>query len=930
MRSSLLLLLIAVSTTFAQKTQTDSLKKLAIGYADLGENEKAIRAFKVVSKLYLTQKNYEQFAYTNHQLAIIYTDEDKYDLTTQTLNEIINKAKNLSDTTKIKVFGEYFRAYKLATKKDLAQVYSKKIETIFNKNPSLVKHSVAYNYYRVSAYYANAEGDYEKARVYTDLLIEVRKDYPESSKSNLYNLKGLIYKNIKDYKQAMFFFEKAATVATKPQVKAYNFQLVAQCLHEQNIFLGADRYIKLAMQSRDLHQKQSKSIDNELNYYLIIAEARQAKLKKQLLLAEKKYLEALSLIRQNFKFAISAFEVTTYIDLSKLKIQQNNYKAAQNYAQDALKSANRAFKSDNLLENPIPQGAYFQLYLAKALLNKAQLFKNLFEKQNTPEYLKISNKAFLAAFESVTYLRKTYEEENSKIFLNDEVYPLYENALSVANQLINLEKNSSNIESLFKLKQFFESNILLDEIRESTIKPRFVDTETLKEEAKLNQEITETEILLAENPKNDTLKKTLNDKKIDLDFLRKKIKDKAPNFYEAKFKQNLVSINQIQAKLEDNDLVISYSLTRKNLSIISIQKKSVKHYSKVIDSTFQKHIILFRNILSNSPQGKKYNAQALSAEFYDVLIKPIEKEIEGKKRLIIIRDAELNYLPFEVLAKQRDDFLLKKYIISYAYSASLLLPVKREQKQGSGLLGFAPFANNSFQQSLFRDKNLGQLPKSGNEVEKIGGDIYLENEATKKRFYEKYRDKNIIHFATHAITDDNDPLKSFIAFYPDGTDYKLFTNELYDLDLRNTSLVMLSACETGAGKLQKGEGVMSLSRAFTYAGAKAVITTLWNAHDEASAYISERFYKHLKDGLKTDEALQKAKIDFLNSDLALRYEHPYYWANFILIGPTETIDFGTNWWVWGISIIILLFLIFMVTKFRGKSISPKQAETRIG
>uniref|UniRef100_UPI003BA74981 CHAT domain-containing protein n=1 Tax=Emticicia sp. TaxID=1930953 RepID=UPI003BA74981 len=334
--------------------------------------------------------------------------------------------------------------------------------------------------------------------------------------------------------------------------------------------------------------------------------------------------------------------------------------------------------------------------------------------------------------------------------------------------------------------------------------------------------------------------------------------------------------------------------------------------------------------LANSPQGKKYNAQALSAELYDVLIKPIEKAIEGKKRLIIIRDAELNYLPFEVLAKQKDDYLLKKYIISYAYSASLLLPVKREQKQGSGLLGFAPFANNSFQQSLFRDKNLGQLPKSGSEVEKIGGDIYLEDEATKKRFYETYRNKNVIHFATHATTDDTDPLKSFIAFYPDSADYKLFTNELYDLDLRNTSLVMLSACETGAGKLQKGEGVMSLSRAFTYAGAKAVITTLWNAHDEASAYISERFYKHLKGGIKTDEALRQAKLDFLSSDLALRYEHPYYWANFILIGPAETIDFGTNWWVWGFSIIFLLFLIFMVTKFRGKSISPKQAETRNG
>lgn len=106
----------------------------------------------------------------------------------------------------------------------------------------------------------------------------------------------------------------------------------------------------------------------------------------------------------------------------------------------------------------------------------------------------------------------------------------------------------------------------------------------------------------------------------------------------------------------------------------------------------------------------------------------------------------------------------------------------------------------------------------------------------------------------------------------------------YDLDLSQARLVVLSACEAGRGKLQKDEGIISLARAFVYAGCESIITTLWNAHDETTADISKRFHEYLKDGLQTDEALRKAKLGFLDSELKNKYEHPYYWANFVLIG----------------------------------------------
>lgn len=197
-----------------------------------------------------------------------------------------------------------------------------------------------------------------------------------------------------------------------------------------------------------------------------------------------------------------------------------------------------------------------------------------------------------------------------------------------------------------------------------------------------------------------------------------------------------------------------------------------------------------------------------------------------------------------------------------------------------------------------RDQSLVPLPFSNKEVSEIGGSIYRDKAATKKKFMENYRDNDIIYFATHAQVDDLDPSKSFIAFYPDSVDYKLYISELYNLSLESTQLVVLSACEAGSGKIQGGEGMLSLARGFAYAGCPAVIATLWNAHDESSAYLSERLHHHLHKGLMKDEALRQAKLDFMNADIGRQLNHLYYWANFILIGDASPVNSPINWWLW--------------------------------
>ncbi len=837
-----------------------------------------------------------------------------------------------TDSTRFRIYNYLGLFYKRMNRFDSCQIFYGKALQLLENNKNIKDNGTVFRFYQNQSTWEIEKNDFKQAELYMlKGLGLTTKDKSLNSAVVLQNL-AYLYMLQKKYNLALNYFKKA--IDATPSADKLPYILTNRGLCELKI-----RKYQRAKQTLDSSYLAYRrySTENKIEedaYFLSIYYGNLS----QYYLAIKQNDKAAYFLQKNI-----ALNQTTSpsIDLSEAYLNLGNInkslplKALQ-YYQKALITTHFKFSEVDIYKNPSLENVLSERELFKALVGKADMFKLIYDKNNNLKDLKFSLETYQLAIKLAEKMRRSYASANAKAFFTENYFEVYEKAIEVAYVVYNATKNADYQNIIFEIQEKSKAAILTDISRETVIKPQTIDANLLQEERVLNQQIAGLQVLLknqTDSAKIIKLNTELVDNQLKINRLIERFEKEYPNYFRLKYDFNAIKIKQIQQSISNETALISYFISQKSLYIFSITNSKSNIYKQKIDSSIVIKLPHFRNLLANSPQGKKYDGQAISAELYKILISPIEKEIEGKKRLIIIRDAELNYLPFEVLARQKDEFLLKKHIISYAYSVSLLtsLPAPLQSERGGrGLLGFAPFSNNSFQQSLFRDKSLGQLPKSGNEVEKIGGDIYLENEATKRRFYEKYRDKNIIHFATHAITDDNDPLKSFIAFYPDSFDYKLFTNELYDLDLRNTSLVMLSACETGVGKLQKGEGVMSLSRAFTYAGAKTVITTLWNAHDEASAYISERFYKHLKDGLKTDESLQKAKIDFLDSDLALRYEHPYYWANFILIGPAETIDFGTNWWFLGFSIIFLLFLIFMVTKIPGKSISPKQAETRIG
>jgi CHAT domain-containing protein len=299
------------------------------------------------------------------------------------------------------------------------------------------------------------------------------------------------------------------------------------------------------------------------------------------------------------------------------------------------------------------------------------------------------------------------------------------------------------------------------------------------------------------------------------------------------------------------------------------------------------------NVKSNS---WKEESRQLGEKLLPKLASP-----EQTERVIVIPDRELAFVPFETLLLPGDPAspLIDRAAVSYTRAASLIVatPWKRQiwPFWKSTILAFAnpTKGNGTDLLNLPFARDAGPLPEAGNEVRDaartIGGRAQLHIGADARKEYLTggvLPVTPVLHFATHAVSDTEDPVRSFILLAPrraiDAYDY-LFLKEASGLNLRNVDLVTVSACDTARGKLVEGESTESFAGAFLDAGAKVVVASLWPVGDQATSRLMHGFYSGLANGDSVAGALRQAKILALKSGHA----HPYYWAGFIASGDGE-------------------------------------------
>ena len=417
------------------------------------------------------------------------------------------------------------------------------------------------------------------------------------------------------------------------------------------------------------------------------------------------------------------------------------------------------------------------------------------------------------------------------------------------------------------------------------------------------------------------LQKKIQNLELSLAGIQEKLNEN-PVYHELSSNVGLAGIDSIRSTMLGNDgAILSYYYTSGNLLCFYLTKEEAGVSAITLSKELFTTIASLRKELEFPAASGRNSLFEKATVLYGELIKPVFEKIKFKKRLVIIPYNEISYLPFEMMTDSREgDMLLKKFDISYNYSANFIVNESIGKTGQYSVLAMAPFSG---------EENLSDvlpiLPSSGDEISGLPGKSLTGSGATKLNFISFSEQYPVIHLATHAVANDTDPLGSYIEFYglkkdPD-TSHRLYEAEVYNIDLKSARLVILSACETGNGMLANGEGIISLSRAFSYAGCKSVVTSLWKADDMATAFIIKKLHIYLHKGYAKDEALRKAKLDYLDShEIEDRYKTPAYWAHLVLIGnyqPLVNASDKSYLLLAALAMIILLSIFFWVKRNRA-------------
>ncbi|MDW8167798.1 MAG: CHAT domain-containing protein [Acidobacteriota bacterium] len=393
------------------------------------------------------------------------------------------------------------------------------------------------------------------------------------------------------------------------------------------------------------------------------------------------------------------------------------------------------------------------------------------------------------------------------------------------------------------------------------------------------------------------------------------IRRKHPRYAELQY-PTPIGLREIQRSLDERTALLEYVLGREGAVLFVVTRDGFQAIRLGAVAEIRELVEKLRAAIAQGPLRAAYvNYVANARLLYQALVQPAEKWLAGKQELIIVPDGILYYLPFEVLLAKgelttedprRLPYLLKTYAVSYAPSASVWASLAREPMKPAQktLLAYADpvyrkveaesAVGRAFGSAFGEVRSLSPLPHSRREAQEIArlypraeAVVYVGAQAREENVKgEKLDEFRFIHFATHGLLNENAPQYSGLvltlplALRDAREDGLLQVYEIFNLKL-NAELVVLSACETGLGKQVQGEGLVGLTRAFLYAGARAVLVSLWKVADVSTAELMVRLYRHLKAGQSKAEALRRARLELLQEE---GFVHPFYWAPFILVG----------------------------------------------
>lgn len=532
----------------------------------------------------------------------------------------------------------------------------------------------------------------------------------------------------------------------------------------------------------------------------------------------------------------------------------------------------------------------------------------------------------------------------------------YEIGIGAAVDWYKADKNKKHLATAFELAERNKSLQLLETLQNRKAESLLPQEKRQMEQA-FQDSLTEQRKLLytwrqegVAQPQVDSLDQAIFKTQKGYEGFVEELEQAHPQYYQQKYAIRTAQLAEVQEALAPEQALIEYFLGDSTLYIFRVDKKNIQVVRKATaDLNLFADVQAFRESIYDYYLGNDRSDEAfaqtaqqysqLGHQLYQQLLAPIAQDLP--QRLVLITAGPLSMLPFDALLTEQPQqikdfknhpYLLRQHALSQNYSATLWLEMKRNrtQKATKDFLAYAPsFGNDSY--SVIRGKRyaLSPLAYNATEVQNIQeilgqGKIVEGQAATEMSFRAQAPDYRILHCATHGMANDDAPDYSLLAFteIKDSIENEfLYVSELENMEL-NAELVVLSACETGMGRLYRGEGIASLARGFAAAGARSLVTTLWSVSDRSTYEIISQFYELLQAGKPKDVALQQAKLQFIENGSSKLTVHPFMWAPFITIGnpaPVE-LESGTNWQLWGgvaLGAVLLLGAGWVLRRRRG-------------
>ena len=553
--------------------------------------------------------------------------------------------------------------------------------------------------------------------------------------------------------------------------------------------------------------------------------------------------------------------------------------------------------------------------LLSSLTDLSQAWIKLYKKNSDKKDLQQSLNIIYTIDDLISVMRLDSGTKASKLFWIEKGVNSYLEAVKIC---FLLDKPAEAFYFMEKNKSLY----LLEQLGKIQLKNQYkIPNRVLEKEKNLNYEVLLAKSKLKTTPENTVVQNTYTKAEEKRFKFTDSLKKSFPEYYESNLKPKLITLKEFQHFLKEKHTnAIEYILGEKEGYGLWVHENKVhlfelKNYQKLsTDIAFLKNIYTIPSL--SREEVEKYTK--IGFDVFKTLFpwKGAIEEIQNKK-LAIIPDGMLYNFPFDALIignkpVLKDNYLLHYTEISYLNSASVSQNLyNQETVSSNSYVGIAPVH--------FKSKGLVDLKNSESITKEIASlfpsSMLVKEKATREAFLNTSNGNTILHLNTHAGIDEKTKTP-WLAL----SDTLISLEDIYIMN-RSHDLVFLDACKTGNGKLQKGEGIESLSRAFFHAGSKSVIASQWNANEKATNEISVSFFKALKKGKSKSAALRIAKLDYLKRH-ELSNTFPYFWASLTLTGNSDALT-ETSYLYYAIligSILLIIMLLYFRKRKRNSTL----------